>query len=570
MTSGSLTATSSYGWLGPVVNMRHPGKGDFFLPFDTNAVNREYVYSAKQLAPEILNSSNMIEVRTQDDNLFTRETRPQNYFYAIEKSQAAIISEEMMKWFATIKDFNFLIGDPVNRYRQEYKTLAQMRELYFRTVGNTMSFERFVEFFKWVDSALSEMLLQLVPASANFAEKVRTMIESHVLERSKYWSKFPTLEMKLDDPEAGLRGIVEGVYPWKRGHAPIPLAQDEDCFWWQHRASASLSSSGDADIDAARDIYRLANDFRPNAKTPTLTDIATTPHTQYQGNAYALRNLTQPYLFKAKEMPELKGGSNVARIKNIQYAHTELPFGATTQLKVISSEVESDIDCNDVVDPNDKVKLRYKLTNNPISYLSGKGNLFAPFDLFSSSVSSGYQASLGEMGSPAQKVALNNYHDDFYGNDKEIPMQGPFTEKYVGGWVHRHVPFPNTDCPSTGSLSEECRPEAWNLDAETSGDNFSTISTHFQKHWPIYERVYANYDATLQPANAVSVSTWFKTDLFAPFNQGVLVSNGSGYKLFCTQFGYGFRPGFQLLTGFEFGVPTWAPHQAIGSRVGSG
>ena len=72
----------------------------------------------------------MVEVRTQDDELFTRETRPQNYFYAIEKSQAAIISEEMMKWFATIKDFNFLIGDPVNRYRQEYKPLAKLREVY--------------------------------------------------------------------------------------------------------------------------------------------------------------------------------------------------------------------------------------------------------------------------------------------------------------------------------------------------------------------------------------------------------------------------------------------------------
>ena len=32
-----------------------------------------------------------------------------------------------------------------------------------------------------------------------------------------------------------------------------------------------------------------------------------------------------------------------------------MPFGATTQLKVLSSEVESDIDCNDVVDPNEVV-----------------------------------------------------------------------------------------------------------------------------------------------------------------------------------------------------------------------
>ena len=173
LSSGSLGATSSYGWLGPVTNMQHTGKGDFFLAFDTGSVNSEYIYTAKQLAPEILNSSNMVEIRTQDDDLFTRETRPQDYFYVIEKSQAAIISEEMMKWFATIKDFNFLIGNPVERYRQEYKSLAKLRELYFRSVGNTIDFERFVEFFKWVDDALSMMLMQLIPASANFADKVR-------------------------------------------------------------------------------------------------------------------------------------------------------------------------------------------------------------------------------------------------------------------------------------------------------------------------------------------------------------------------------------------------------------
>jgi len=472
LSSGSTATTSEYGWLGPVVNFLHSGKGDFFLPFDTNAVNREYVYSAKQLAPEILNSSNMVEVRTQDDELFTRETRPQNYFYAIEKSQSAIISEEMMKWFATIKDFNFLIGDPVNRYRQEYKPLAKLREVYFRSVGNTIDFERFVDFFKWVDDSLSQMLMQLVPASANFAEKVRTMIESHVLERNKYWSKFPTLEMKLNDPEAGARGIVEGTYPWKRGHAPIPLAQDDNCYWANNRASASVFPSGDAEVDAGRNIYRLADDFR-NGSPPTLTDISSGTPTQYQGSAYAIRNFTKTYLLKTKEMPELKGGTNVARIKNLQYAHTELPFGASTKLTISSSQVEGNIDCNDVVEPNDKVKLRYKLTNNPIGYKSGNGNIFAPFDLMSSSVSSGYASQLPRMGPDAVFVDLVNYHNDTYGSDKEVPMQGPFTEKYVGGWKHRHVPFPNTNCsPSTGSLAtgslaDQCRPEAWNLETTT-------------------------------------------------------------------------------------------------------
>ena len=64
-----------------------------------------------------------------------------------------------------------------------------------------------------------------------------------------------------------------------------------------------------------------------------------------KASTYALRNFTQPYRFVAEEMPEVKGGTNVPRIKNVQYAHTELPFGTTTQLKVLSSDIEDDIDC---------------------------------------------------------------------------------------------------------------------------------------------------------------------------------------------------------------------------------
>ena len=108
------------------------------------------------------------------------------------------------------------------------------------------------------------------------------MIENHILERNKYWTKFPTLEMKAPDPEAGLRGVIEGTYPWARGHAPIPLVQDENCVWAHNRVERSTFSSGNPLIDAYREIYKEADDFR-SATGPTLTNIATTPQTQYEG-----------------------------------------------------------------------------------------------------------------------------------------------------------------------------------------------------------------------------------------------------------------------------------------------
>ncbi len=102
----------------------------------------------------------------------------------------------MLNIFATIKDFSNLIGDPVNRYRPQYKAMEHLRQLFFRNVENTPDLEKYIEFYKWVDLSLSEILDQLKPASAKFSEDVRNVVESHILERNKYWTKFPTLEKK--------------------------------------------------------------------------------------------------------------------------------------------------------------------------------------------------------------------------------------------------------------------------------------------------------------------------------------------------------------------------------------
>ena len=42
------------------------------------------------------------------------------------------------------------------------------------------------------------MINQLIPASANSSDKVRNMVESHMLERSKYEHKLPLLEIKAN------------------------------------------------------------------------------------------------------------------------------------------------------------------------------------------------------------------------------------------------------------------------------------------------------------------------------------------------------------------------------------
>ena len=64
------------------------------------------------------------------------------------------------------------------------------------------------------------MLMQLVPASAQVSDGIDNVVESHILERSKYQSKFPTLEFNTPTPETGALGINHLLYNWRVGHRP--------------------------------------------------------------------------------------------------------------------------------------------------------------------------------------------------------------------------------------------------------------------------------------------------------------------------------------------------------------
>ena len=220
----SYITEARYGWFTNLVGYRHTGLATFdstSVANDTNVINREYAYSAIHRLPEVLSGDDMVEIRTQDDDVFGKGSKPINHFWAIEKSMYQVVSQEMLSLFAGIMEFNDLIGQPVNRYRMEYKTLQKFRSLFYERVENVPSFEKFVSFYKWLDSSVGLMVQQLIPASGNFSESMRNMIENHLLERSKYWTKFPTLEMKQDPPAATLRGIREMTYDWEHGHAPI-------------------------------------------------------------------------------------------------------------------------------------------------------------------------------------------------------------------------------------------------------------------------------------------------------------------------------------------------------------
>ena len=476
-TSGSATLKSRDGWMGGITGPQHTARGSYYMAGDTGSISQQHISTMKQNIPEAMSMTDQIEIRSQDDLAFTKDSRPINMFYAIEKSMYQTISEEMLNMFATIVEFNNLIGEPVHRYRQEYKDLSVLRQMFFEKVKNTPDLDKYIQFYKWLDSALSILLMQLMPASANSSNGIRTLVESHVLERNKYWNKFPTLEMKVDDPESGAEGINKHLYNWRFGHAPISKSERDNVFWWNQRAERD------------EDISTLAG----AAISSSVADVNTDRARMLSSSVQVLtRKYTTPFRFAVDESKEYRGGVNAEKNKKRDLVYTmTTPAGHINVPTEIPKNIMivDDIDVGtmdrgptrpgnndlDILEPNRKYKYNFKLRtfkddqDPKDSYVSiMKGSFAVPFVIVSSSVTSGYNADfIDKFMSGAQ---ITNLHHDAYGPDYEVPMQGPFTNKYVGGHQSRHIELNSYASRAAGSASAHAgldshltRPEAWKL-----------------------------------------------------------------------------------------------------------
>jgi hypothetical protein len=215
ITSSSL---NSYGPYQTTLSTEYTGKGFGFPATSSYFAVREYIDNVKTALPEMIYSSDMVDVLTEDDENFTRDTRPIEHVFMFEKSMYQTISEDMINMFSSLTNFNNLIGDPINRYRMDFKDLTKLRKLYFNDVVNEPDLEKFIEYYKWIDNALSALLEQLIPASAKFIPGIRTIVENHILERNKYRNKPPIGEYKEPGSMIGdIRNADERVR-WERDH----------------------------------------------------------------------------------------------------------------------------------------------------------------------------------------------------------------------------------------------------------------------------------------------------------------------------------------------------------------
>ena len=203
------------------INLRqHTGRGDFFTANST-PVRKEYLYTDKLIPAEYTAQSDMVRVPSSDDEAFVTFRKPSSTYFAVEKSMYRGISNRMLHLFASIDEFNNLIGEPVNKYRLNYKAMEKLREIFFRKVQNDIpSLQKYLDYYKWLDTAMGQMIEQLFPVSARYAPSVRNVVESHTLERNKLQHKYPLIKDSHSIPRAGIIGEVGG------SNAPLGVEGD--------------------------------------------------------------------------------------------------------------------------------------------------------------------------------------------------------------------------------------------------------------------------------------------------------------------------------------------------------
>ena len=329
--------------------------------------------------------------------------------------------------------------------------------------------ERFVDYYKWFDDAVSQIIGQLIPASAEYTPDILNTVESHVLERNKFQHRIPTLAF-TSSTEGVAFGAEELRYNWGRNHAPVSGLERDNSNWWQQRAErAGTISSGDSNVDSDRDQLRKVITNQTNGGTGR---VFTNAGTKYERSNFKYRTLSKGVVFEKKVSTELKGGVNFSSDKDIHYTYTALhPAGPVNQennifvpKNVLLAFTDDLVALEDTSDPPEnpaaKVKRVVKVQHgrdweDGIGYKNVKSSKAFPFNIISSSVKSGYNAEV--IARATASIEITNLHNDVYGPDMERPMQGPFTNYAVGGHQSRHVKL------NTGGDDYLNRPEAWKI-----------------------------------------------------------------------------------------------------------
>lgn len=122
--------------------------------------------------------------------------------YSIEHSIVKALDEDIMSTIGNIQYVDNALGSQVDLYSDSYSGLDNLSSVYFRRLTDNMDLMRTYDVFRWVDTALSQMIASLLPKRTLFLG-INYIIEPHILERGK---------MKYYSDEMAIKTTGQEIY----------------------------------------------------------------------------------------------------------------------------------------------------------------------------------------------------------------------------------------------------------------------------------------------------------------------------------------------------------------------
>ena len=175
------------------------------------------------------------KIRTNDNKLFygrlsvnkrsermLAETAPvESPKLGVYLSPGDLVNDDIMRTFAGA-DFDSLIGDPRDQYKDKYPDLELARYLYFRKFKeDPINLSDYMDIIKLYDLSLFDQLKRVMPARSKPAAGV--LIEPSILERPKIAWKKPEVKDEYHQGEVILAPSESGEFPTYEGDIPDEL-----------------------------------------------------------------------------------------------------------------------------------------------------------------------------------------------------------------------------------------------------------------------------------------------------------------------------------------------------------
>ena len=170
--------------------------------FEANkTVIKPYRQFINRFAPrfDLQQSSNKVRVRGLDVveptdpqytvtgpayEIYSVDTIVDDVRYSIEHSVVKALDQDII---ATIGDTQYLdnvLGNNADLYADTYSNFVHLNDVYFNRLTDKVDLMRTYQVFRWVDTALSQMIAAALPSRTRFMG-MNYVIEPHILERGK-------------------------------------------------------------------------------------------------------------------------------------------------------------------------------------------------------------------------------------------------------------------------------------------------------------------------------------------------------------------------------------------------